>query len=435
VLTKILTWFYHVLDGLRAKRVERLRVLAKILTWQSVFSRILGRTEFASQLLEQTLALLEEPELAGQDTRPEKAFVLKEMGWIAYGSDREEARRLFKQSLALYQELGDRWGTADALHGLARAAWSLGLYDEAKQSDEESLALRRALGDPRGIADSLMTLGITALEQGQLEEAERLVREGFVICQEMGDRASIADGLIYLGGTFLGLGKFSEAHSRLEESVAIYNDLGSCSGLAHSNSLLGAANMYLGRYEQARAYGQKGLTLSREAGYLPGIGGCCCLLGRVVLAGEAYAEAQQLLKESVAVYRKIMHRCFLGQALALLGVAERGLGQLPEAGQHLYEALRTAAPFSEFRTLMYALLAIALLLADRCQKERAVELYALASRYPYVANSRWFEDIAGRHIAAVAATLPPDVVAAAQERGKARDLEATVAELLAELGG
>jgi hypothetical protein len=51
-----------------------------------------------------------------------------------------------------------------------------------------------------------------------------------------------------------------------------------------------------------------------------------------------------------------------------------------------------------------------------------------------VANSRWFEDVAGRYIAAGGVTLPPDVVAAAQERGWARDLEATVAELLVELG-
>jgi hypothetical protein len=50
-----------------------------------------------------------------------------------------------------------------------------------------------------------------------------------------------------------------------------------------------------------------------------------------------------------------------------------------------------------------------------------------------VANSRWFEDVAGKHIAAVAATLSPEVVAVARERGRARDLEATVAELLAEL--
>jgi hypothetical protein len=51
-----------------------------------------------------------------------------------------------------------------------------------------------------------------------------------------------------------------------------------------------------------------------------------------------------------------------------------------------------------------------------------------------VGKSQYREDIAERHIAALSATLPPDVVAAAQERGWARDLWTTVEELLAELG-
>ena len=50
-----------------------------------------------------------------------------------------------------------------------------------------------------------------------------------------------------------------------------------------------------------------------------------------------------------------------------------------------------------------------------------------------IANRRWFEDVAGKPIAAVADTLPPDVVAAAQERGRARDFDATITELLHEL--
>jgi len=51
-----------------------------------------------------------------------------------------------------------------------------------------------------------------------------------------------------------------------------------------------------------------------------------------------------------------------------------------------------------------------------------------------VANSRWFDDVVGKQIATVAASLPPAAAAAAQERGRSRDLWATVAELLAELG-
>ncbi len=76
---------------------------------------------------------------------------------------------------------------------------------------------------------------------------------------------------------------------------------------------------------------------------------------------------------------------------------------------------------------------MALLLIDDGHLERAVELYGLVSRHPYVANSVWFEDVAGKEIADAAAALPPDVVATARERGRARDLWQTAEELLEEL--
>jgi hypothetical protein len=65
----------------------------------------------------------------------------------------------------------------------------------------------------------------------------------------------------------------------------------------------------------------------------------------------------------------------------------------------------------------------------------ALELYTLLSGHPHVANSQHWENVVGKHIATAAATLPPDVVAAAQARGRARDLQATLEELLDELEG
>ena len=142
----------------------------------------------------------------------------------------------------------------------------------------------------------------------------------------------------------------------------------------------------------------------------------------MALATEAYGEAQQLLQESLAVYQEIGQREQLGNTLALLGVAARGLTQLSQARQHFCEALRIAAEIRDFIRPILALLLVSLLLADQGQVERAVELYALASCYPFVANSRWFEDITGRHIAAVAATLPPEVVAAVGQLQSVEDL-------------
>lgn len=87
----------------------------------------------------------------------------------------------------------------------------------------------------------------------------------------------------------------------------------------------------------------------------------------------------------------------------------------------------------ELPFLVYPISGMALVMAGRGEHERAVVVQALAFRYPFVIHSRWSQDVFARHIDAITATLPPEVFAAARERGRARDLQATVKELLADL--
>ena len=416
---------------------DGLRVRAKILAWQGCFEIELDRRELARQLLEQSLALLDGPELEDRDTRSERAFALRQMGHLVRRSDREEARQLYEQSLALYQSLGDRWFTARTLASLGSLAWNVGDSGKAKQLYQQSLAIQQSLGDQRGIAGSFQVLGGIAVFRGQVEEGERLKRESMAVFREMGDRVLIAGGLGGFGATlYRAGGKYTEAHLLLDECLAISGDLGlRGASIASPTMERSGAKVHLGRYKQARAQARISLALSREVDYRFGIGGSLVILSSVALAEEAYTEAQALLQEGIATYRTIGQCAELSWALAHLGYVARGLGQLPQARQYISEALRIATGTEEFWPPVYVLPALALLLVDRGEVERAVELYGLASRYPHVANSRWFEDVAGRHIAAAATVLPPDAVAAAQERGRARDLWDTVKELLAELAG
>lgn len=124
---------------------------------------------------------------------------------------------------------------------------------------------------------------------------------------------------------------------------------------------------------------------------------------------------------------------YAGLTHADLGYVAREERAAVQAWDHLFRALQIGVALGDDRPRTRALPLLALLLIDRGEVALAAELYALASRHPYVANSHWFEDVVGKHIAAAAAALPPEVVAAAQKRGRERDLEATVAELLAEL--
>jgi hypothetical protein len=108
------------------------------------------------------------------------------------------------------------------------------------------------------------------------------------------------------------------------------------------------------------------------------------------------------------------------------------LNDIPQAIARANEVMRAALENRSFVPLITILPSIALLCIQQSTIEQAIELYTLALKYPYVANSQWFDDVAGKEIQAAADALPPDRAAAAQERGRQRDLWQTAAELLAQ---
>jgi hypothetical protein len=73
---------------------------------------------------------------------------------------------------------------------------------------------------------------------------------------------------------------------------------------------------------------------------------------------------------------------------------------------------------------------VALILLTRGNLEQALEIYAFTCILGHVANSVWFDDLVGKPIAEAAASLPPRVVAAARERGRKRDVQTTLEELI-----
>jgi predicted ATPase/DNA-binding SARP family transcriptional activator len=452
--------------------VDAQRLLAKALAWQAHFYWRMGRIEKAEQSLQKCSVTLESSGLADQDTRSEKAFLLGQRGWLAFQSGHyEESKQWFEQSLALYRALGDHWGVADSLDTLGEAAWSLGNFHEAKQRLEElltlyqaqgnswglatvlnrlgrvtrglvdyekarrlfdeSLALSRVEGNQRGIANSLQSLGFLALFQGRFEDGAGFLRQSVDISREIGDRVMIGYGLLFLGGALWLSGKVAQGYPYLEESMAIINELEDAWLITHSTQYVAMVNVYLGKYEEARAMAKKATEQKVSHPFM--IGPAQRALGWVALVEEKYAEAHLLLQGSVATIRAVAEREMLAWSLAALGRASFGLGNHSEAQQHLYEALEIAVEIGAFIPLLYTMPIVSLLLADQGEVERAIELYSLASQHPFVSNSQLFEDIAGRHIAAVSATLPSDVVKAAKARGQALEMWEAASELLEEL--
>ena len=196
--------------------------------------------------------------------------------------------------------------------------------------------------------------------------------------------------------------------------------------------MLGDARVHLGDYQAGLDCASRGLAIARGTGFRRGIGYGLFVLGEVALARDAYGDADRFLRESIAAYREIDQADELCRSLAGLGYAAWGRGKHRVAWDHVREALALGSERGVSFPLWFCLPAAALLLVEAGQVERAVTLYALAARAPAIAMSRWFEDVAGRRVAAAGAKLPAGVVAAARARGQEQELSEAVAKLLAQ---
>lgn len=116
-----------------------------------------------------------------------------------------------------------------------------------------------------------------------------------------------------------------------------------------------------------------------------------------------------------------------------MSLAARALGEMDRAQVHFAKAV-TNLHGRDFFGLLDVFSVAALLKADMGDLVRAVELDALLQTYPVIANSRWWWDVARRHVAQLAESLPAEETARAEEWGRSQDLNAVAAELLAELG-
>jgi tetratricopeptide (TPR) repeat protein len=409
------------------------RTMARVLAGEATMWSLLGDPEKSSRLIHESLALLDAPALAGEDTRLERAILAHQFGYNRMYADPRAGQQCFAESIELYQAIGHKLGLAYALLGLGRSATRVGALGEAREAMTRSISLHRDIGNQVGQSEALAELGgVVVARQLRFQEAEDLIRQSLSLTPET-NRFGIAYGLGSLGEIQLLTGRFVEVEATILECMAIFEDLGWQVWAVRRSIVLARARLHVGEYRASRTQAERTVSLAQEVGWGRGVSYAKLVLGEVALVEPAFDQAYWTLQESRRGLQEFADEPWDVDQSAWLGLAARGLERRAEARQHLASALDWAGRHQQFMERMVALAGIALLLADEGEAEQAIELYALASRYPFVANSRWFEHVAGREIAAVAATLHPQVAAAARERGQARDLNTTMQELLAEL--
>jgi hypothetical protein len=107
--------------------------------------------------------------------------------------DRQAARPLLEERLALCRELGTSDFLIHALGGMGHLLGDEGEYARARSLYQESLVLRREVGDQFALAQSLEDLAVLAGREQQAERAIRLLGAAEAFCETLSARPPVAD--------------------------------------------------------------------------------------------------------------------------------------------------------------------------------------------------------------------------------------------------
>jgi predicted ATPase/DNA-binding CsgD family transcriptional regulator len=192
--------------------------------------------------LDGTLAIRETAGYPGQTAARAKA--LSGGGFLAWmQGDQVLARSQLEESVALWREVGDKQGLAQALRFLSGSFESRGDYAAARPLAEESVKLFREGEDTFGLGITLSRLGITALAQGDYEVARAALEEGVEICRSIEDDWALALALRNLGIGALRESKHEEAVARLAESLGVLKETGNPLYMQNLELLAAAVSM------------------------------------------------------------------------------------------------------------------------------------------------------------------------------------------------
>jgi non-specific serine/threonine protein kinase len=252
--------------------------------WQ--FWLLRGYLREGRRWLEQIVATLSEP-------TPLRAHLLWVAGILAR-PDAAQAEHRFRESLALWQVLGDRDGTARALGSLGFLAQALGDPEQAATYLEQGLSLARASDDVPALARLLSGLAVSVLDLGDVERAIALCQEGLDLCREAGDLRGAAAAAANLGVIWRVRGDERRAAALWEESLAVRVRIGDRGGEAHILALLAELAAGQGAYPHAAALYKESLALRQRMGDQHGVAQILEGLAAVGAAQDDLMRAVQL---------------------------------------------------------------------------------------------------------------------------------------------
>jgi tetratricopeptide (TPR) repeat protein len=308
--------------------------------------------------------------------------------FVADAGEPDTSVKILDSCLAYFRRTEDQEQIAICMNGLGSAHRFLGQEEEAAAYYRQELEIARAINNRKEEAIALNNLAISINSMRRFEEAERLHRECLALRRELDDYPGISSSLINLGVVIFNQNRYDEAKPLYYEAIEISRQLNQTRQQAGSLGNLGGILLKEGQYEEALALFQQGLEIHRNSGYR------------------------------------------FGTAIALdnVGTAHYFLGNEQDALYYLKQAIREARDIRSDVIALDALVWVAAISAKNENVENALELFSLIRNHPKV-DTESLQNIE-KLMAEITDGVNAKDVRAAEEQGKARELNAVMDEIL-----
>jgi ATP/maltotriose-dependent transcriptional regulator MalT len=302
------------------------------------------------------------------------------------------------------------------------------LNDDARRLAQEAISISLSLekvGDISRVYDLRLIIAVDDAE------ARQIAQEALNYDQAVQSVHDIASHCIDLSSITLRLGEYDESLRLAQEALAFCRKHNIRHAATWALQMLCKIAMAQEDFIEAKRWADEALTFAEANGYRHAIMVHHLHLGDIARVKCMYAQAKLHFQESFVLAQEMRNPLHILLARNGLGRAVSCMGDLHEARKYFHESLKMARDSRNPDFVIDTLLGIAYLMAANGNAKRAVELITLP--IPDRLRNGAILYCAERLRKEMEAILSPEVYAAAGERSTKLDLNAAVAELLAEL--
>ncbi|MFC6895471.1 BTAD domain-containing putative transcriptional regulator [Nonomuraea dietziae] len=251
------------------------------------------------------------------------------LGFVQWGQGELSASaELLSRSLATFEELGDRWGTAAALTGRAFQATIRGDFAAVEREGGRSLRLFEELGDHWGVLQAVEPLAMLAEIDGDYERAEGFHRRALAMAEELELWFEVSRSLSGLGRIALLAGDYARADELHERARRLAAEQAHPYAEQYAEIGLALSARRQGRFEAAEKHLRTWLDWIMK---MEGEAGAALLLAELGFIAELRGDAEQAL----ALHREgHAHAAATSDPRALALALEGMAGAVSLAGDH-----------------------------------------------------------------------------------------------------